>query len=157
MTNCNRRAPVSILRDNNNEIITETEAKLKRWKEYIEDLYSDNRPEVPPTMDDQINKSGPEITKSEVIHPVKTQKSRKATGPDNIHAETVKLIAEEEGTGLNILTALLNSVYKSGVIPTDWLNSTFITLPKKTNASNCDDSCPKNIFLNYSYMHIQKV
>jgi len=111
--------------------------KLKRWREYIEDLSNDNRSDVQPITNDQINEKGPDITKEEVIHATKAQKDRKATGSDGTHAEVLKLIADEEGAGLNILTSLLNTVYKTGIIPTDWLKSTFI--PKKNNASKCDN------------------
>lgn len=92
-----------------------------------------------PITNDQINEKGPDITKEEVIHATKTQKDRKATGSDGTHAEVLKLIADEEGAGLNILTSLLNTVYKTGIIPTYRLKSTFITIPKKNKATKCDD------------------
>lgn len=37
------------------------------------------------------------------------------------------------------LTELFNTIYRTGIIPTDWLTSTFITLPKKPNAKWCSD------------------
>lgn len=140
MTGLSKKATISVLRDRKNEIITETKYKLKRWKEYIEHLFSDNnRQTTPPTITSDINEIAPEITRNKVIYAIKAQKNKKATGPDNTYAEVIQLIAEEEGSGLDALTALYNSIYKTGILPADWFKSTFITLPKKSNASNCDD------------------
>lgn len=80
-----------------------------------------------------MNEYGPEITKSEVIHAINIQKNGKATG--QIHAEVLKLIAEQEGTGLIHLTSLFNKIYNTERISINWLRSTFITLPKKTNVT----------------------
>lgn len=103
----------------------------------MEELFSDDRPSSP--TDESINEMGPAITKGEVIHAIKAQKNGKATGPDNIHAEVIKLVGDEEGKGLELLTALFNAIYESGEIPCDWLRSTFIALPKKIQVSYCDD------------------
>ncbi|XP_071580242.1 uncharacterized protein [Temnothorax nylanderi] len=134
-----RKHQVLTLRDANNEIITGVEAKLQVWKRYVEELFDDDRQNTPPQVDKNINESGPEITKDEVVHAIKAQKNGKATGPDNVYAEVIKLIADREGKGLDLLIALFNAIYRSGNIPADWLKSTFITLPKKTQASRCDD------------------
>ncbi|KDR17772.1 hypothetical protein L798_08331, partial [Zootermopsis nevadensis] len=79
------------------------------------------------------------ITKEEVVHAIKLQKNGKAAGPDKIYAEVLKVIAEQEVIGLNLLTSLFNKIYSNGNIPSDWLKPTFVTLPKKTNSSHCDD------------------
>lgn len=63
-----------------------------------------------------------EITKEEV---------QKAIKPDQIHAETLKLIAEANSNGLNLL---FNSIYKARKNPTNRLKSTFVTLTKKTKS-----------------------
>lgn len=139
MANCNKKRPTAILRDKNNDIVLGINNKLRRWKEYVEELFNDSRPNTPPEADEDINESGPEITKGEIIHAIKTQRDGKATGPDNIHAEVMKLIAEQEGKGLQLLTSIFNTIYRTGIIPKDWLRSTFITLPKTTHASNCDE------------------
>lgn len=56
MTGLSKKATVSVLRDSKNEIITGIEYKLKRWKEYIQHLFSDNnRQTTPPIITDDIN------------------------------------------------------------------------------------------------------
>lgn len=139
MANCNKKRPTAILRDQNNDIILGVENKLQRWREYVEELFNDSRPYTPPAADELMNEKGLEITKDEIIHAVKSQKDGKATGPDNINAEVIKLIVEEDGKGLQLLVSLFNTIHRTGNIPADWLRSTFITLPKKIHASNCDE------------------
>lgn len=75
MTNWTRKYQIPILRDANNEIILGIEAKLRRWKEYLEELLDDDRPVEPPQTIENMNKTGPEITKGEVIHAIKAQKN----------------------------------------------------------------------------------
>lgn len=45
--------------DTNNKIILRVEAKLKKWKEYIEELFDDNKPSTLPQTDENINETGP--------------------------------------------------------------------------------------------------
>lgn len=62
-----------------NEIITGTEDKLKRWKQYMEMLYHDDRSALPSLEDiEVVNELGPDITKEEVVHAIKLQKNGKA-------------------------------------------------------------------------------
>jgi len=50
--------------------------------------------------------------------------------------EILKLIEEDR---IHILVELIDTIYRTGIIPNDWLLSTFITLPKKKNAKQCSD------------------
>ena len=105
---------------------------LNRWSEYIEELFDDNRPEI------NIPKKevdGPPILKQEVAAAIKTMKTGKATGQDNI---PVEIIVTLEDLGIDMVTKLLNSIYDSGVIPNDLLKSIFIALPKSSGATECE-------------------
>ena len=44
-------------------------------------------------------------------------KNGRAMGSDNICAEDVKLKAEENGNGLELLIAVFNDTYRSSIIP----------------------------------------
>lgn len=123
------------LEDRNGNILTDLLQKQNRWKEYAEELFEDkDRPPI--GTEETTTESGPSILEEEVVNAIKRLKKRKATGPDNIHAEILKMI---EGEGLKFLTRLFNSIYDSGEIPKDWLKSTFVTIPKKPNARKCSD------------------
>ena len=51
---------------------------MRVWKEYVEELFNDDRPNEKPTIDEYINDPGPKITKHEVIHAYKNAKRQKS-------------------------------------------------------------------------------
>lgn len=130
-----RRSPGIIL-DSDDNIIIETDKKLTRWKEYMEELFGDGNNENTDNVPTVVDEEGPTITQDEVESAIKRLKNNKAPGPDQIHGEVLKLLDREQ---MKLLTNLFNKVYTSGQLPNDWLLSTFIPIPKKTNASKCSD------------------
>lgn len=81
-----RKRQRGILRGADNEIIIGVEEKLKRWKSYAEELFDNDRYEIP-RVEIEHGEDGPAITNSKVIHAIKTQKHRKATEADKVHLE----------------------------------------------------------------------
>lgn len=138
ITDQTRKHPATVLKDANKQIIIGIEGKLKRWTEYVETLFNDDRQNVTIAREDT-EEAAPRITKREVMYAIKLQKDGKSTGPDGIYSEILKIIAAQEASGLDLLTNLLNAIYTSGKIPNEWLKSTFVTLPKKLKSSQCDD------------------
>ena len=41
--------------------------------------------------------------------------------------------------GIQLITKLMNKIYNTGVIPDDFLQNIFITIPKTSNAQDCSD------------------
>lgn len=121
------------LEDKNGKLIITVEDKLKTWEEYILELFSDNRTEVETIGAEN---TGPAINMVELERAIKNSKNRKATGPDNIPAEVIKIL---ENRGKQALLNLFNAIYNYGIIPEDWLKSTFVTIPKKQNARRCNE------------------
>ena len=74
------------------------------------------------------------ILASEVMNAIKHAKTQKAAGPDEVYVEMLKLLNEES---IKVLTHLINKVYESGTVPTDWLKSIFVPIPKKSGANEC--------------------
>lgn len=133
-----RRLP-NVLTDVNGKIITETSEKLLVWEKYIKELFEDERlgnATEEQDMSKEQENHGPDITKEEVIHAIRNIKNGRSSGPDELPAEMLKLIEDQH---LHILVNLFNTIYSTGIIPEDWLTSTFVTLPKKANAKQCTD------------------
>lgn len=80
--------------------------------------------------------SGAEITLTEIERAIQKAKNKKACGPDEIPAELLKIL---QTNGKQYLLQMFNNIYETGDIPEDWLKSTFITLPEKSNAKKCSD------------------
>lgn len=63
-----------ILVTNVNNIVSQATDKLKIWKQYIEQLFSDARPEQQVLV---LNNTGPDVLKDEVHHAIQCTKSGK--------------------------------------------------------------------------------
>lgn len=131
-TNGFKRAKKGNLTGADGKIVIDKEEKKIIWKDYLEKLFSDQR--APFTLEEAI--TGPEILENEVKSAIQQLKDGKATGPDNIEAEFLKLLGKE---GITLTTQVFNNIYNSGNIPHEWLQSEFIALPKKTGAKKCEE------------------
>ena len=60
----------------------------------------------------------------------------KACGSDNVSAEVLQCMGEK---GIQIMTRLINKIYKSGYIPEDFRESIFVPIPKVSKAQQCGD------------------
>ena len=112
--------------------IMEKDKKLERWSEYISELFDDDRNEDLTLQDIP---EGPEIMREEVENTIKNMKTGKATGPDMISTEMMQAL---EGIELDAITKMLNTIYDTGEIPKEMLQSIFIVLPKKQGATECE-------------------
>ena len=88
--------------------MTEREDVLQRWKEYVEELYNDERGDKP---NYEVVEPGPPILKEEVEKAVKRMKRRKAVGSDGIVVEMVEVAGE---FGIMKITELANQIYSTG-------------------------------------------
>lgn len=134
-----RRAVAGCLKNKDGKIILENDGKLSRWKEYVEELFDDERPElVEDDVTGQIDATteDTEIKAEEVIYAIKAMKNGKAVGPDNLHCEFLKPLWQDQ-QAVEVLASFFSSVLSSGNLPSDWLRSVFVALPKKNNATEC--------------------
>ena len=125
ITGKKRPARSTIIKDGDGTILTERGDVLRRWKDYIGDLYGDNDREniVIEDADD-----GPQILRSEVEQAVKKMKWRKAEGSDGIVVEMVEALGE---FAIRKITDIANKIYRTGIIPERMKESEFIIIPKK--------------------------
>ena len=79
------------IKDKNGNILTDIDEVLKRWEEYVRELYDDERGESPEIGREM---SGPPILKSEVELAIKCMKKGKAVGEDEVMVEMVEAAGE---------------------------------------------------------------
>lgn len=129
-----KQKQISYLVDENNLIVSDTEGKLKMWKTYIQELFEDNRQtnEIGSFYED----NGFDITIEEIENALKNMKRGKSPGPDELPIEVLQLLKEDH---ITILRDMFNNIYRTGIIPDEWLVSTFVAIPKKTNARHCSE------------------
>ena len=120
------------IKSKDGSIIMEKDKKLERWSEYISELFDDDRNEDLTLQDIP---EGPEIMREEVENTIKNMKTGKANGPDMISTEMMQAL---EGIELDAITKMLNTIYDTGEIPKEMLQSIFIVLPKKQGATECE-------------------
>ena len=113
-------------------IMVEIEEQKERWREYIEELFMDERGDKP-AIEKVIE--GPKVMQSEVKAAIKKLKMDKAPGPDQICIEMIKALDE---FGIAKVTDLINEIYDTGEIHPDLCKSIFVTLPKKPGATECE-------------------
>uniref|UniRef100_A0A914WK67 Reverse transcriptase domain-containing protein n=1 Tax=Plectus sambesii TaxID=2011161 RepID=A0A914WK67_9BILA len=108
--------------------------KLDNWTNYIHKLFGAAR--TPAEKDQQVPEEALHILTSEVEYAIKTAKSGKACGPDTVHVELLKQLDIDN---IRQLTNWYNQVYNSNNIPSDWLQSIFVAIPKKATSRKCKD------------------
>ncbi|XP_013776769.1 uncharacterized protein LOC106461491 [Limulus polyphemus] len=120
------------IRAKNSDVLMEQEQVLKRWTEYIEDLFHDTREEKP-----SIKKNMDElkILKSEVQTIINIMKTNKAKGPYEI---VIKKIRRLEEFSIEKLTIITNEICENGKIPENLSKLIFIALPKRPEAIECE-------------------
>ena len=121
------------IKANRGTIIMEKEKLLERWKEYICELFEDNRPPeylvTRKEMEDLL------ILKEEIVKAIKSMPKGKAAGPDEVYIELIQAL---DDLGAEWMTKIANKIYDEGHFPTDMSQYVFITLPKKAGKTNCE-------------------
>ena len=110
---------------------------MERWVEYVEELCRvENRGEA--IMDDLVNEAYT-ISSEEIESVIKDLPKGKACGSDNISAELLQGMGEK---GIEIMTNLINKIFRSGYILDDFGSSIyciFVPFPKVSRAQECND------------------
>jgi len=119
------------------ELVTETKAKLDRWKEHFQSIL--NRPlpqsEVDiPEADEDLDVNLKRISVQEVQQAIHQMKNGKSPGEDGVYAEMLKAEGEEIP---NALCGIFQEIWETERIPPEWREGTIIKLPKKGDLSYC--------------------
>ena len=103
---------------------------LERWREYIAELYNDDREEPNIT----IEMEGPSILKCEIEKAMRKMKSGKAAGEDGIVIEMLRAMGD---WGTEQILNIASFMHNTGEMPKQMNKSIFVTIPKKTGTLDC--------------------
>ena len=122
-----------IIKSRDGNLLTDIDEVVERWREYVLELFDDNRGDAPELRGEM---EGPRILEGEVRQAVKDMKNDKAEGGDGVVAEMVEAAGE---FGIKKLTELANKIYDSGIIPEKMKENLFIAIPKKAGTVECKE------------------
>ena len=116
-------------------LLTKESQQMDRWREHFQELLNRPPPDVPPdisesTEDLQVNCG--RISKKGIKRAIKKLKLGKAPGFDNIPPDILK--ADVSAT-TELLYGLLNKIWDTEEIPSEWKTGLLVKLPKKGNLS----------------------
>ena len=119
---------VRVIKDENGNVVVNSEAVLKRWKEYFEKLMNeennrDPRIEEAEVVNEEVNC----VSREEVKNALRRMKQGKAVGPDELPVEVWKCMGE---MGIRFLTRLFNRLLMGERIPEEWRRSLLIPIYK---------------------------
>src|SRR6218665_2464266 len=127
---------MSSLKSRDGKVIRDEVGKKNRWREYSEELYSEDKRIEKEQTDTRDYEMEPEVMEAEVEWAIKQLKDNKAPGQDGIPIELIK--AGEDAT-IKIITKICNNIWKIGKWPEDWKGSTLIPIFKNGDARSCDN------------------
>ena len=124
------------VRNKEGRLLVIVEDQLTRWKEHFQEVLNRTASEQKPQLNpgDSLDINIREITKEEIHKALSSLKNGKAAGTDNIPAEALK----EGGTGIiNQLHQLLNLIWATEKILTEWSKRLLMKLSKYGDLSQC--------------------
>ena len=128
---------VRVIKDENGNIMVNSEAVLKRWKEYFEKLMNEENNREPRTEEAEVVNEEVNCVSREVRNALRRMKKGKAVGPDELPVEVWKCMRE---MGIKFLTRLFNRLLKDKRMPEEWRRSVLIPIYKnKGNAQCCEN------------------
>ena len=105
-------------KDENGNVMVNSEAVLKRWKKYFEKLMNEENNREPRTEEAEVvNEEVNCVSREEVKNALKRIKKVKAVGPDELPVEVWKCMGE---MGIKFLTRLFNRLLMGERMPEEW-------------------------------------
>ena len=106
---------VRVIKDENGNVMVNSEAVLKRWKEYFEKLMNEENNREPKIEEvEVVNEEVICVSREEVKNAVRRMKKGKAVGPDELPLEVWKCMGEIE---IKFLTRLFNRLLMGERMP----------------------------------------
>ena len=126
---------VRVIKDENNNVMVNSEAVLKRWKEYFEKLMNEENNIDPRTEETEVVKEEVNfVSREEVKKALRRIKKDKAVGPDELPVKVWKCMGE---MGIKFLTRLFNRLLMGERMPEEWRRSVLIPIYKNKGDTQC--------------------
>lgn len=122
----------------NGEIITENKGIVKRWKEYLEELYKEDEgnPLLELERNNDIEEKPRPILRVEFDRAVQELKNNKTPGIDGIPSEVIKSLHQDT---LDKIFSMMQDMYNMGEIPSSFTKTQIVTIPKKAATRKCEE------------------
>ena len=125
---------VRVIKDENGNVMVNSEAVLKRWKEYFEKLINEENNRDPRTEEAELVNEEVNCVSREVKNALRRMKKGKAVGPDELPVEVWKCMGE---MGIEFLTRLFNRLLMGERMPEQWRRSVLIPIYKNKGDAQC--------------------
>ena len=120
---------VMVIKDENDNVMVNSEAVLKRWKEYFEKLMNEKNNRDPRTEEAEVlNKEVNCVSREEVKNALKRMRKGIVVWPDELPVEVLKCIGK---MGIKFLIRLFNRLLVRERMPKEWRRSVLIPIYKK--------------------------
>ena len=124
-----------VIKDENGNVMVNSEAVLKRWKEYFEKLMNEENNREPRTEEAEVVKEEVNcVSREEVKNALRRMKKGKVVGPDELPVEVWKCMEE---MGIEFLTRLFNRLLMGERMPEEWRRSVLIPIYKNKGDTQC--------------------
>ena len=124
-----------VIKDKNGNVMVNSEAVLKRWKEYFDKLMNKENNRDPRKEEAEVvNKDVNCVSREEVKNKLRRMKKGKAAGPDELPVKVWKCM---EKMGIRFLTRLFNKLLMGEQMPEEWRRNVLIPIYKNKGDSQC--------------------
>ena len=123
-----------VLKDENGNVIVNSEAVLKRWKDYFEKLMKEENNRDARTEEAEVVNKEVNSVSREVKNALRRMKKGKAVGPDELPVEVWSCMGK---MGIKFLTRLFNRLLVSEQMPEEWRRSVLIPIYKTKGDAQC--------------------
>ena len=129
---------VRVTKDENGNVMVNSEAVLKKWKEYFEKLINEENNRNPRTEEAEVVNEEVNCVSREVKNALRRMKKGKAVGPDELPVEVWKCMGK---MGIKFLTKLFNTLLMGERMPEEWKRSMLIPIYKNKRDAQCCGNC----------------
>ena len=124
-----------VIKVENSNVMVNSEAVLKRWKEYCEKLMNEENNRDPRTEEAEVvNEEVNCISREQVKNALRRMKKGKLVGPDELPVEVWKCMGK---MGIKFLTRLFNRLLMGERMPEEWRRSMLISIYKNKRDAQC--------------------